>query len=78
LPQPWPLARFEPPSRSKASVAQTHQFLAANDKTNLTPKRARHYPLDTEKVLEAANLSAAELRLFVSNYYQSQEITIFP
>ena len=41
-------------------------------------KRARHYPLENEKVLEAANLSAAELRLLVSNYYQSQEITIFP
>lgn len=37
-------------------------------------KRARHYPLDTEKVLEAANLSAAELRLLVANYYQSQEM----
>lgn len=37
-------------------------------------KRARHYPLEKEKVLEAANLSAAELRLLVSNYYQAQEM----
>ncbi len=35
-------------------------------------KRTRHYPLTTEKVLEAKNLSAAELRLLVANYYQSQ------
>lgn len=35
-------------------------------------KRARHYPLPTEKVLEAKNLQAAQLRLLVSNYYQSQ------
>ena len=34
-------------------------------------RRARHYPLDTEKVLKAVNLSAPELRLLVSNYYQS-------
>jgi hypothetical protein len=37
-------------------------------------KRARHYPLTKEKVLEAKNLSAAELRLLVSNYYQSQQM----
>lgn len=37
-------------------------------------KRARHYPLPTEKVLEAQNLSAAELRLLVANYYQAQEM----
>ena len=37
-------------------------------------KRARHYPLTTEKILEAANLSAAELRLLVANYYQAQEM----
>ena len=37
-------------------------------------KRAKKYPLPTEKVLEAANLSAAELRLLVSNYYQAQEM----
>jgi hypothetical protein len=37
-------------------------------------KRARNYPLPTEKVLEAKNLSAAELRLLVANYYQAQEM----
>src|SRR5262245_29637295 len=37
-------------------------------------KRARKYPLPKEKVLEAKNLSAAELRLLVANYYQSQEM----
>jgi hypothetical protein len=37
-------------------------------------KRARNYPLPTEKVLEAQNLSAAELRLLVANYYQAQEM----
>ncbi len=37
-------------------------------------KRARHHPLPTEKILEAVNLSAAELRLLVSNYYQAQEM----
>jgi hypothetical protein len=37
-------------------------------------KRARKYPLPTEKVLEAKNLPAAELRLLVSNYYQAQEM----
>ena len=29
--------RFGYRTSSKASVAQTHQFLAANDKANLTP-----------------------------------------
>lgn len=37
-------------------------------------KRARKYPLPTEKILEAKNLQAAELRLLVANYYQSQEM----
>lgn len=37
-------------------------------------RRAKHYPLPTEYVLEAKNLSAPELRLLVSNYYQSQEM----
>jgi len=37
-------------------------------------KRAKHYPLPTEKILEAENLPAAELRLLVANYYQSQEM----
>jgi hypothetical protein len=37
-------------------------------------KRAKHYPLPNEKILEAENLSAAELRLLVANYYQSQEM----
>src|SRR5215510_12294850 len=37
-------------------------------------KRARHYPLPSEAVLEAKNLAAAELRLLVANYYQSQEM----
>lgn len=37
-------------------------------------KRARHYPLPTEKILEAKNLPAAELRLLVANYYQAQEM----
>src|SRR5215475_15064400 len=37
-------------------------------------KRAKHFPLPTEKLLLAKNLSAAELRLVVSNYYQSQEM----
>src|SRR5215475_5123062 len=37
-------------------------------------KRTRHYPLPTEKVLEAENLLQAELRLLVANYYQSQEM----
>src|SRR5215470_8676067 len=37
-------------------------------------RRAKRYPLPTEKVLEAENLSAAELRLVVANYYQSQEM----
>jgi hypothetical protein len=37
-------------------------------------KRARHYPLPTEKVLEAQNLPAAELRLLVANYYAAQEM----
>src|SRR5262245_29149371 len=37
-------------------------------------KRARKYPLPTEKVLEAKDLSAAELRLLVANYYQAQEM----
>lgn len=37
-------------------------------------KRARRYPLTTEKILEAKNLPAAELRLLVANYYASQEM----
>src|SRR5262245_44428926 len=37
-------------------------------------KRTKKYPLPTEKVLEAENLSAAELRLLVANYYQAQEM----
>lgn len=37
-------------------------------------KRARHYPLKTEKVLTAAELTAAGLRFLVANYYQSQEM----
>lgn len=37
-------------------------------------KRTRHHPLPKEKILEAANLSAAELRLLVANYYQAQEM----
>ncbi len=37
-------------------------------------KRTRHHPLTSEKILEAANLSAAELRLLVSNYYQAQQM----
>jgi len=37
-------------------------------------KRARKYPLTTEMLLEAENLSAAELRLMVANYYQSQHM----
>jgi hypothetical protein len=37
-------------------------------------KRARHYPLSGEKILEASNLPAAELRLLVANYYQSQHM----
>lgn len=37
-------------------------------------KRAKHYPLPTEKILEAENLPAAELRLIIANYYQSQEM----
>jgi hypothetical protein len=41
----------------------------------LDANAARHYPLHTKKVLKAANLSAPKLRLLVSNYYQSQEIT---
>lgn len=37
-------------------------------------KRTKHYPLSSEKLLEAANLSAAELRLLVANYYQAQQM----
>ena len=37
-------------------------------------RRAKHHPLTSEKILAAANLSAAELRLLVSNYYQSQQM----
>lgn len=37
-------------------------------------KRTRHYPLATEKVLQAENLTAGELRLLVANYYQAQEM----
>jgi hypothetical protein len=37
-------------------------------------KRARKYPLPTEKVLEAENLPAAELRMLVANYYQAQQM----
>jgi Transposase IS116/IS110/IS902 family len=37
-------------------------------------KRTRHHPLAAEKILEAANLSAAELRLLVANYYQAQQM----
>lgn len=37
-------------------------------------KRTKHYPLSSEKILEAANLSAAELRLMVANYYQAQQM----
>jgi hypothetical protein len=35
-------------------------------------KRAKPYPLSSEKILEAKNLNAVELRLLVANYYQSQ------
>ena len=37
-------------------------------------KRTRKYPLSSEKILQAENLSAIELRLLVSNYYQAQEM----
>lgn len=37
-------------------------------------KRAKRYPLTSEKILEAKNLNAVELRLLVANYYQSQEM----
>jgi hypothetical protein len=37
-------------------------------------RRTRKYPLPTEKVLEASGLPAAELRLLVANYYQSQDM----
>jgi hypothetical protein len=37
-------------------------------------KRAKRNPMSTEILLEAANLSAAEMRLMVSNYYLSQEM----
>jgi hypothetical protein len=37
-------------------------------------KRARNYPLSSEKILEAVNLPAAELRLLVANYYQAQQM----
>lgn len=37
-------------------------------------KRAKPYPLPTEFVLQAENLSAGELRLLVANYYASQEM----
>src|SRR6266536_2117825 len=37
-------------------------------------KRTKHYPLSSEKILKAANLSAAELRLLVANYYQAQQM----
>lgn len=38
------------------------------------PKRTKPYPLSKEKVLRAGELPAAELRLLVANYYQSQEM----
>lgn len=37
-------------------------------------KRTKHYPLPAEKILEAKDLPAAELRLLIANYYQSQEM----
>lgn len=37
-------------------------------------KRTKHYPLSTEKVLEARKLADATLRFLVANYYQSQEM----
>ncbi len=37
-------------------------------------KRAKHYPLGTEKVLSADDLTSAGLRFLVANYYQSQEM----
>ena len=37
-------------------------------------KRAKHFPLKTEKVLTKEDLTAAGLRFLVANYYQSQEM----
>lgn len=37
-------------------------------------KRTKHHPLPQEKVLEAKNLTDAERRLLVANYYQSQQM----
>jgi len=37
-------------------------------------KRTRPYPLSKEKILEAENLPAPELRLLVANYYQGQKM----
>jgi hypothetical protein len=37
-------------------------------------KRAKHYPLAKEKILEAANLHQPELRLLVASYYAAQDM----
>jgi hypothetical protein len=61
-------------SEPRTERVPTIESVLVQPQGRIPMKRTKQYPLSAEKILEAKNLPAGELRLLIANYYQSQEM----